>query len=121
MKRISPKVESQKGIAMRAQYDFTDGMRGKHYRALEAGYTITIHQSDGTTIVQEVRPKAGAVVLAPDVRQYFSDSESVNAALRSLIRLIPQQRKPAAKRAQDAKPKRRTFSGNRPNSRGKKA
>jgi hypothetical protein len=74
---------------MRAEYDFTDGVRGKHYHALQAGYTITIHQADGTTVVKEVKPTADAVVLDPDVRAYFPDSESVNAVLRSLIRLIP--------------------------------
>lgn len=78
---------------MRPEYDFSGGARGRHYRAMQAGYTITVHQSDGTTLVQDVRPVAGAVVLDPDVREYFPDSESVNAALRSLIRLIPAARK----------------------------
>ncbi|HGJ66142.1 TPA: hypothetical protein ENS27_12290 [bacterium] len=31
----------------------------------------------------------GAVMLEPDVKEYFPDSESVNNALRSLISLIP--------------------------------
>ena len=30
----------------------------------------------------------GTVLLAPDVLEYFSDSESVNEALRSLIQLM---------------------------------
>ncbi|MBI5593113.1 MAG: hypothetical protein HY881_21820 [Deltaproteobacteria bacterium] len=25
-------------------------MRGKHFRAMQAGYTVTIHKADGTTI-----------------------------------------------------------------------
>ena len=33
---------------MRAEYDFTDGVRSKHYRAMQVGYTITIHKADGT-------------------------------------------------------------------------
>ena len=33
---------------MRAEYEFTGGTRGKHYRAMQAGYTITIHHADGT-------------------------------------------------------------------------
>jgi hypothetical protein len=78
---------------MRSEYDFSGGTRGRHYRAMQAGYTITVHQSDGSTLVEEVRPVAGAVVLDPDVREFFPDSESVNATLRSLIRLIPAPRK----------------------------
>jgi hypothetical protein len=41
------------------------------------------------------------VTLAPDVREYFPDSESVNAALRSLIGLIPKKRGTVAKRTPD--------------------
>ena len=77
---------------MRAEYDFTGGVRGKHYRALEAGYTVTIHQANGTTVTREVKPREGAVILAPDVQKYFQDSQAVNAALRSIIRLIPKKR-----------------------------
>lgn len=33
-------------------------------------------------------PVEGAILLAPDVLEYFSDSESVNDALRSLIHLM---------------------------------
>jgi len=33
-------------------------------------------------------PVEGTVLLAPDVLEYFSDSESVNEALRSLIQLM---------------------------------
>jgi len=74
---------------MRAEYDFTDGVRGKHYRAMQTGYTITIHKADGTTVTKDVMPKEGVVILEPEVRSYFPDSESVNATLRTLIGLIP--------------------------------
>jgi hypothetical protein len=77
---------------MRTEYDFTGGVRGKHYRAMQAGYAITIHQTDGTTVTQEVKPKEGSVTLEPDVREYFPDSESVNSTLRSIINLIPKKR-----------------------------
>ena len=42
---------------MRTEYDFAGGVRGKHYRAIQAGYTITIRRADGTTITKEVRLK----------------------------------------------------------------
>ena len=78
---------------MRPEYDFRGGVRGKHSRAMAAGYTITEHHADGTTTVKQVKPPEGSVLLAPDVRPYFPDAESVNAALRSLIKLIPEKRK----------------------------
>ena len=31
----------------------------------------------------------GAIMLDPDVREFFSDAEAVNHALRTLIHLIP--------------------------------
>ncbi len=74
---------------LRAEYDFSGGVRGKHYQAMQAGYTITVHREDGTTVVKEVKPREGMVLLEPDVRKYFPDAESVNRALRSLITLIP--------------------------------
>ena len=39
------------------------------------------------------------VILEPDVREYFPDSESVNNALRSLIMLIPQKQNAAVDQA----------------------
>ena len=98
MKKVMTKaIQTIEGDAMRAEYDFTGGVRGKHYRAMQGGYTITIHKADGTTLVKEVTPAKGVVILEPDVRKYFPDSDSVNVTLRSLIRLIPAQRKTATK------------------------
>lgn len=44
---------------MRTEYDFTGGVRGKHYKTMQSGYTISIHKADGTTVVKEVIPKKG--------------------------------------------------------------
>jgi len=44
------------GDDLRAEYDFTGGVRGKYYEAMQAGYTITIHKADGSTVVKEVKP-----------------------------------------------------------------
>ncbi len=82
---------------MRPEYDFSGGVRGKHHKAYREGHTVTIHQEDGSTIVQEFKLEKNAVVLEPDVKEYFPDSESVNQALRSLIALIPEKRKSASK------------------------
>jgi len=100
MKKASTKTTQADGDNMRAEYDFTGGTRGKHCRAMQAGYTITIHRADGTKEVKEIKPPEGTVVLAPDVREYFPDAESVNTALRSLIKLIPRKRHSASKRAE---------------------
>ena len=98
MKKALTETVQTQDDDMRAEYDFTGGVRGKHYRAMQAGYTITIHKADGTTLVNEVKPVEGAIILEPDVRKYFPDSVSVNTTLRSLIRLIPAQRKTVAKK-----------------------
>ena len=53
---------------MRAEYtfDYTKAVRGKYYRRL-------------------IKEGANVAVLDPDVANAFRDSESVNAALRSLL------------------------------------
>lgn len=81
------RTKKTKNDEMRAEYDFSKAERGKHYRSLEKGYTVHVHQSDGTTVVNHYTLAEGTVLLAPDVREYFSDSQSVNEALRSLISL----------------------------------
>jgi len=52
---------------MRPEYDFSQGVRGKHHKAYQAGTNI--------------------VFLAPDLAAVFPDSASVDQALRLLVRL----------------------------------
>jgi hypothetical protein len=52
---------------IRPEYDFSHGVRGKHYEAYRAGTKV--------------------VLLDPDVAQAFADSASVNQALRLLLQL----------------------------------
>jgi hypothetical protein len=99
MTKVVTKMVQVKDNDMRAEYDFTGGVRGKHYGAMQAGYTITVHKADGTTVVKDVMPKKGAVVLEPDIRAYFPDSESVNRALRCLIPLLPKKHRTKPKKA----------------------
>jgi hypothetical protein len=47
------------------EYDFSKGIRGKYAK----------RYAEGTNVV----------VLAPDVAEFFPDSESVNTALRALV------------------------------------
>ncbi len=85
---------------MRPEYDFKNmkgGVRGKYYKAYRTGHTVKIHKANGTTIVQHFRLEDGAVVLEPQVRKYFHDSEAVNKALRGLIALLPKRHGTKAK------------------------
>ena len=78
-------------VEMLPEYDFSGktGVRGKYHHAYQQGHTVRIHQEDGSVTTQYFTLEEGAVLLAPDVREYFPDSESVNQALRGLIGLIP--------------------------------
>ena len=103
MKKTTSKARSLKDEDMRPEYDFTGAVRGQHYRPMNEGYTAEIKKSDGTTVVEHYTLAEGTVLLQPDVREYFPDSESVNAALRSLIALMAElpaarKHKPTAKK-----------------------
>lgn len=99
MKKEETKTVQMEEDNMRAEYDFKGGVRSKHYKAMQVGYTITIHKADGTTITKDVMPKEGAVVIEPDIRAYFPDSESVNRALRCLIPMLPKKRSAKARKS----------------------
>jgi hypothetical protein len=63
--------EEQRDPEMLDEYDFSGGVRGKYAARFARGSSV--------------------VVLDPDVAQVFSDSESVNQALRTLAGIIRQQ------------------------------
>jgi len=96
MKKAMNKTVHGKNNGMRAEYDFSRGVRGRHCRAIQGGYTITVHKADGTTVVKDVMPKGNAVLLEPDVQAHFPDSKSVNKALRCLIPLVHRRRRAKA-------------------------
>ena len=84
---MSKRSKSKPETEMRPEYDFSKGTRGKHYRNYRRGHDVKVHRNDGTVVVRHFQLEDGAVMLAPDVRQHFSDSDSVNQALRALIEL----------------------------------
>jgi hypothetical protein len=86
---------------MLPEYDLTGkrGVRGKYYQAYRQGHTVRICKEDGTVSIQHFTLEEGAVMLEPDVREYFPTSESVNQALRSVIMLIPKTRRKRQSRA----------------------
>jgi hypothetical protein len=67
---------------MRSYYDFSQGVQGKYRHFIGQAYTRRIHHADGTTTTEQVEAAEGIVFLAPDVREYFPDSEAVNKTLR---------------------------------------
>jgi hypothetical protein len=71
---------------MLPEYNFAGekGVRGKYYRDMRKGYTVRIHNEDGTVTEKHYGPM---ITLAA----YFPDSESVNNALRTLISLVPEK------------------------------
>jgi hypothetical protein len=76
---------------MRPEYDFADGVRGKHHKVLrEEGYIVRIYNDDGTVTERHVAGER-MVILEPDVYDYFPNSQAVNHALRTLISLVPEK------------------------------
>lgn len=67
------------------EYDFSQGVQGKHYKAYRQGHSVTIHNINGTIETHYFTLADGAVILDPDVQIYFQDAEAVNQALRTLI------------------------------------
>jgi len=63
--------KSEREPDMLDEYDFNGGVRGKYAERFARGSNI--------------------VVLDPDVAEVFSDSESVNQALRALVEIIRRQ------------------------------
>jgi len=62
---------------MRAEFDFSRGVRGKYFRRYHRG--------------------ANVVVLEPDVAKMFPNAETVNDSLRALAGIIRRQKATAAK------------------------
>jgi len=52
---------------------------------IRTGHTVKIQKENGSIAVQYFTEEDGAIMLDPDVKAHFPDSESVNKALRSLI------------------------------------
>ncbi len=70
---------------MREEYDFSQGVRGKHYRAYRTGHVVRVRKSDGSVDERHFTLADGAVIVDPDLRKRYPDSEAVNKALRSLV------------------------------------
>jgi hypothetical protein len=85
MRKPSAKVGDD---GMRAEYDFSNAVRGKYY--------------------ERYRASTNVVVLDPDVAKAFPNAEAINKALRVLVSVA---------RARVYAPKRRSSTKRRPNKR----
>jgi hypothetical protein len=90
---MNDKTPDSTDDVMLGEYNFSKGERGKHAHSYANGVVVTVHKADGTTEERMYHMPEGAIILDPDVRQFFPDAESVNYALRGLIELIPGPRK----------------------------
>ena len=68
---MNQKPNNERDPEMLDEYDFSGGVRGKYVNRFPKGSNV--------------------VVLDPDVAQVFTDSESVNQALRALAGIIQHQ------------------------------
>lgn len=73
------------GEEMLSEYDFSQGVRGKHYQAYRAGHAVRLFKADGSVQETHFTLADGAVMIDPDLQARFPTSEAVNAALRSLV------------------------------------
>ena len=73
---------------MRPQYDFSKGKRTDYAARYQQGREVRLERADGSVTVQHFTLEDGAVLLEPDVRAVFKDSNAVNQALRCLIPLM---------------------------------
>ncbi len=72
---MKKRPKSKRAPDMLDEYDFSKGVRGKYAKRYAAGTNV--------------------VVLAPDVAAVFPDSESVNEALRALVKIARKSGKKA--------------------------
>jgi hypothetical protein len=64
---MKKKASDRDGVPMRAEYDFSKGVRGKYAQRFKQGTNV--------------------IVLAPEIAEVFPDSASVNDALKALVRI----------------------------------
>jgi hypothetical protein len=82
MKRpATKKPQAPEVHEMKPEYDFSQGVRGKHAARFAKGTNV--------------------VVLDPDVAKVFRDSESVNETLRALLPILARRRKRVVREEQN--------------------
>jgi len=94
---MNPQTPPTGSDEIRPEYDFSGGVRGKHYTAYRAGTNV--------------------VFLDPDIAAVFTDSAAVNQALRQLVKLakahVPATGRPNKALQPKSRTKRKTKSRKR--------
>ncbi len=74
---------------MLPEYDFSDGIRGKHGDAFRYGYMTVVHHPDGrTTETFHFSLPQGVILLDSDLWAYFPDSATVNDFLHLFVKQL---------------------------------
>ena len=94
--KIAKTNKSAEKSDMLPNYDFSKGDKPNYAKKFSGGAEITIHSSNGKTSRKKIIHKQSLVILDADVSEVFSDTKSVNSALRHLIAALPKKQKKAA-------------------------
>jgi hypothetical protein len=86
------KIKNKKVSDMAPEYDFSKGVRGKHFEKMKEGYSVTIFSYENDSSEKKVIEKISFVRIENDVNEYFQTSEEVNNALRALITTFPKNK-----------------------------
>ena len=80
MKKTSKPGANGKSDEMLPHYDFSGGVKGKHYKNFREGVTIQLLGETKDTKL---------VMLDEDMGKLFPDSKAVNNALRHIVAALP--------------------------------
>lgn len=78
---------------MLQEYDFSNGIRGKHYKHIQDGFTVTVYSPNKETYQLNKKDKISYIKIDNDISEYFQTSEEVNNALRALVTAFPKKYK----------------------------
>jgi hypothetical protein len=79
---------NNKNTEMLPEYDFSNGIRGKHYQQFKDGASVTIFNPNMESADKTVYNYHLAKI-EPDVAAVFNDDKSINDILRALINVLP--------------------------------
>jgi hypothetical protein len=75
------------------EYDFSNGIRGKHYKKFQDGFTVTVYSPNKETYLLNKKEKINYIKIDKDISKYFRTSDEINNALRAILSAIPKKQK----------------------------
>jgi hypothetical protein len=85
MKTIKKNSEDE----MLKEYDFSKGIRGKHYNKMQEGYTVTVYSPNKEKYEKNIIENINYIKIDKDISEIFKTSEEVNNALRAIVSAMP--------------------------------